>query len=314
MNGILKAVRRFVGGLSVIIAASVLLFFAGESMGDPTYALLPMEANDQQREALRESLGLNGSAVSRLTAYLTLTLQGEFGRSYKLNEPVMTIIAPYFWGTMKLLGMALPIGVLGGIFLGFFGLFAGARADRWFYKVLLALHSLPGFVPAILAIELFAVQLKWVPPSGSQGWSSLVLPVALLAGAEAIKIGSLLRSKFAEILEEKFVLTAKVKGVGRFRFYVHYVLRPALSLIFSFVSIQVGVLLSSAVVVESVFAYPGIGSLAVQALSNRDLPLLQACLVITTLFFLCSRFLLDLIHPWLDPRVKQTAVWERSLW
>lgn len=313
-NGILRAVQRFVGGLSVIVAASVLLFFANETMGDPTYALLPMDATEQQREAVRESLGLGGSTVSRLSAYLLLTLQGEFGRSYKLDQPVLDIVAPYFWGTMKLIGLALPVGVAGGIFLGFFGLLAGVRTDKWLYKLLLVLHSLPGFVPAILAIELFAVQLKWVPPSGSQGWSSLVLPASLLAGAEAIKIGILLRSKFAEILDEKFILTAKAKGVGRFRFYLHYVLRPALSLIFSFISIQVGVLLSSAVVVESVFAYPGIGGLAVQALSNRDLPLLQACLVITTLFFLCSRFLLDLIHPWLDPRVKQTAAWERSLW
>lgn len=314
IHGLMKAVQRFVGGLSVIVAASVLLFFANETMGDPTYALLPMDATEQQREALRESLGLNGSVVSRLAGYVELTLKGQFGKSYKWDQPVADVIVPYLMGTVKLIGAALPIGMAGGIALGLASMAAGGRTNRPVNRLLLVLHSLPGFVPAILAIELFAVKLKWVPPSGSEGWSSLVLPAALLAGAEAIKLGILLRSKLTDIGREKYVLTAKAKWVGPFRLYAHYLLRPALSLIFSFASIQIGVLLSSAVVVESVFSYPGIGSLAVQALSNRDLPLLQACLVMTTLLFLCSRFVLDLVHPWLDPRLKQTPVWERSLW
>jgi peptide/nickel transport system permease protein len=314
IHGVQKAVQRFVGGLSVIIAVSILLFFANETMGDPGYALLPMDATDQQRETLRESLGLNDSLSSRLAAYLKLTLKGEFGISYRLQEPVMTILVPFLWGTVKLIGLALPLGVAGGIILGFVSLFLTTGMDRYLNKLLLIVHSLPGFVPAILAIEIFAVQWKWVPPSGSQGLISLVLPVSLLAGAEAIKIGILLRSKFSQILGETFILTARAKGVGVIRFHVHYLLRPALSLIFSFASIQIGVLLSSIVVVESVFSYPGIGSLAIQALSNRDFPLLQACIVMTTLIFIASRFLLDLFHPWLDPRLQQTAAWERSLW
>lgn len=313
IHGVQKAVQRFVGGLSVIIAVSILLFFANETMGDPIYALLPMDATDQQRESLRESLGLTDSLNSRLMTYLSLTLRGEFGISYKLQEPVIKIIVPYLWGTVKLIGLALPLGFAGGIILGFLSLLLSSRLDRYLNKLLLILHSLPGFVPAILAIELFAVQLKWFPPSGSQGLVSLVLPVLLLAGAEALKIGILLRSKFAEILGEKFILTARAKGIGTIRFHIHYLLRPALSLIFSFASIQIGVLLSSVVVVESVFSYPGIGSLAIQALTNRDFPLLQACIVITTLFFIGSRFLLDLFHPWIDPRLQQSAVWDKSL-
>ncbi|UUZ79918.1 hypothetical protein LJK88_33565 [Paenibacillus sp. P26] len=105
---------------------------------------MPMDATEQQREAVRESLGLGGSTVSRLSAYLLLTLQGEFGRSYKLDQPVLDIVAPYFWGTMKLIGLALPVGVAGGIFLGFFGLLAGVRTDKWLYKLLLVLHSSAG--------------------------------------------------------------------------------------------------------------------------------------------------------------------------
>ncbi|MEW9699210.1 ABC transporter permease [Paenibacillus sp. SI8] len=313
IHGLQKAVQRFVGGLSVIIAVSILLFFANETLGDPIYALLPMDATDQQRDALRDSLGLTDTLRSRLATYLSLTLRGEFGISYKLQEPVLTVLLPYLWGTVKLIGLTLPLGIVGGIFLGFLSLLLSSRLDRYLNKFLLILHALPGFVPAILAIELFAVQLKWFPPSGSQGLASLVLPVLLLAGAEALKIGILLRTKFAEILNEKFILTARAKGIGNIRFHIHYLLRPALSLIFSFATIQIGVLLSSVVVVESVFSYPGIGSLAIQALTNRDFPLLQACIVMTTLFFIGSRFLLDLFHPWLDPRLQQSAAWERSL-
>lgn len=315
-NAIAKAVRRFVGGLAVLMSISVLLFAANEKMGDPTYALLPIDTTEEARQAFRESLGLDGPLIYRLLVYLRLTVTFQFGTSYKMEEPVLTVIGPYVQHTLQLIGLALPLGLALGIMLGIAGLWLPAWAERLSRKSMLALHALPGFVPALLAIELFAVKLKWLPPSGSEGAASLVLPVAMLAGAEALKIGVLLRSKLHEVQSEPYVLTARAKGLGGTPFLLRYLLRPALSLVFSFASIQVGVLLSSVVVIESVFAYPGIGSLAVQAVSNRDFPLLQACVVIASLLFIVSRFVLELLHPLLDPRLAQAEVLqkERSPW
>ncbi|MEK3915967.1 ABC transporter permease [Paenibacillus sp. FSL H7-0331] len=311
-QGMKAAVQRLVVGLSILLTVSSILFFVSSAMGDPIHSLLPHDATEAEKDLLRKTLGLDAPALVRFGLYILKTITLQFGNSYKLGEPVLDIALPYLWATMKLIVLVLPIGIVGGIGVGFLGLYLPTKLDSQLNKALLMLHSIPGFVPCILAIELFSVHLKWFPPSGSQGIQSLVLPVLLLAGAEAIKIGLLFRSKLQEVAKEKFVVTARAKNVSTFRFSVHYLLRPALSLIFSFVSIQVGVLLSSTIVVETIFSYPGIGNLTVGAIASHDLPLIQACLVFTTLLFIVSRFLLDMLHPLIDPRVKQNQVWERK--
>ncbi|TDF98736.1 ABC transporter permease [Paenibacillus piri] len=311
-QGMKAAVQRLAVGLTVLLAVSGILFFVSHGMGDPIRSLLPHDATESERAMLHQALGLDAPAIVRFGRYMLQTVTLQFGNSYKLGEPVLDIALPYLWATVKLIAFVLPIGVAGGIGIGFLGLYLPVKADRRLNKALLMLHSIPGFVPCILAIELFCVHLKWFPPSGSQGVQSLVLPVLLLAGAEAIKIGLLFRSKLLEVAKEKFIVTAKAKNVGGFRFRIHYLLRPALSLIFSFVSIQVGVLLSSTIVVETIFSYPGIGNLTVGAIASHDLPLIQACLIFTTLLFIVSRFMLDMVHPLIDPRVRQNQVWERK--
>jgi peptide/nickel transport system permease protein len=308
MYGIQMAIRRLLLGLLIVMAVSCLLFYVNEQMGDPINALLPPDATDAEKQQLRASLNLDHPVWERFGSYVWSTLLGDFGRSYRFSEAVGTIIAPYLWGTIKLIALALPIGIIGGIILGLLSQSIPRRYDWALNKTLLLLHALPGFVPCILAIEIFSVRLKWLAPSGSEGWRALVMPVALLAGAEAIKIAIVMRSKLAEIVKEPYLLTAKAKGLGTVRIQTHYLLRSGLAIMFSFVSIQIGVLLSSTVVVESIFSYPGIGNLAIQALSSRDLPLIQACIVFTTLLFLCSRFAMDLLYPIIDPRIRQTML------
>lgn len=314
IQAILKATKNLLGSLSIVLIISVCLFFANESMGDPVYALLPLDASEEERKILREHLGLNQPFWSRLLMYIVLTVKGNFGNSYKLEIPVMEVVPQYAFATMKLLGAALPLGLVGGVCIGLLSLLLPKNMDTFMSKVLYILHSIPGFVPAIISIELFAVKWKLVPPSGTEGFRSLLLPVGLLAGAEAMKVGILLRSKLLEVQKEHFVTVAKAKGISLARLYIHYLLRPSVTLIFSFLSIQIGVLLSSVIVIEAVFSYPGIGSLALQALANQDLPLFQACIVFTTLLFLCSRFILEILHYILDPRIQQNESWEKSLW
>ncbi|TBL68207.1 ABC transporter permease [Paenibacillus thalictri] len=313
-DGLKLAVKRLAVGLSILLLVSSLLFFVSHAMGDPVRTLLPPDATEAERETMRHALGLDAPAIVRFGLYMLRTITLQFGNSYKLGEPVLTIALPYLWATTKLIALVLPIGIVGGIGLGFLGSYLPRKADKQLTKVLLMLHSIPGFVPCILAIELFCVHLKWFPPSGSQGIRSLVLPVLLLAAAEAIKISLLFRSKLQEVAKEKYIVTAKAKSVSEFRFRSQYLLRPALSLIFSFVSVQVGVLLSSTIVVEAIFSYPGIGNLTVSSIASHDLPLIQACLIFTTLLFIVSRFVLDLIHPLIDPRVKQKQLGETNQW
>lgn len=304
-QGIIQAVQRLFGGLMMLLMVSMLLFFASRAMGDPTYSILAVDATQAQKAAFRSEIGWNEPVWLQLLVYMEHTITGRFGVSYELQQPVRQIITPYLWGTIKLVGLALPLGILGGIVLGFLSLGASKKLERIFQGVLLCLYSLPGFVPIILAIEIFGVKLKWLPPSGSQGVQSLIMPVLLLAGAEAIKSGILLRTKLQEVLGEKFIVTARAKGVSPLRLQVQYLLRPTLSLVVSFLSLQVGQLLGSTVIVENIFAYQGVGSLAVHALSTRDLPLLQGCIFVPALIFLCFRFLTDLVQPWLDPRLRQ---------
>ncbi|GEO24240.1 glutathione ABC transporter permease [Alicyclobacillus acidoterrestris] len=307
MLSVIQAVRRLFGGFMVLLAVSILLFVVSKLMGDPSYSILSIDATQSQRAAFRAEIGWNQSFWAQLLQYIGRTVTGHFGNSYEMQQPVSQILVPYVWGTVKLVGLSLPLGMFGGIVFAFLSLWASDRTERMFQRFLLLLYSLPGFVPVILAIEIFGVKLKWFPPSGSQGIQSLVMPVVLLAGSEAIKSGLLLRTKLREVMEEKFVVTARAKGLAPRRLYIQYLLRPALILVFSYLSIQVGQLLGSTIIVENIFAYEGVGSLAIHALSTRDLPLLQGCIFVPAIIFLVLRFVTDLVQPWLDPRLQQAG-------
>jgi ABC-type dipeptide/oligopeptide/nickel transport system permease component len=306
------AIRSFAVGLIVLITISCLLFLINNVMEDPIQTLLPHDAAQIDKDQLRHELGLEGSTLSQLVEYIKRLIQGNLGYSYKYQEPVIAILMPYAKASLTLIGLAMPIGIVFGIVLGLLSRFLSNRFGDSLNNSLLMLHAIPGFVPCILAIEIFAVYLKWLPASGSDSWQSYVMPIALLSASEAIRISVLMNSSLREAEREAFMLTARAKGLSSMRIQTHYLFRSALAFLGSVLALQFGYMLSSTVIVETVFSFPGLGNLALHALVTRDLPLIQGCVLVSTFLFLIARLVIDLLYPWIDPRIRQTWLGGRT--
>lgn len=303
-----RAALQLASGLAAVLAATLLLFFSMEKMGDPLAALLPPDAPAAVRAALADQLGLNRPLPVRLVRYLGRMLMGDFGNSYRLERPALPVVLQSYPATLLLAAWAVPTGLGSGLLLGLAltWLGGGSRHRRIGHGgafLALLVQAMPGFVVAILAIQVLTVRWRLFPPSGLEGWRSLVMPGTLLGLGLGTRLGLLLQDRLRVILREPYVLFARAKGLSEGLLYRRHLLRPALSLVLSYGSLQFGYLLGGALTIETIFGYPGIGRLAVTALATRDLPLLQACVFVSGLSFLAVRTGADLIHRQIDPRL-----------
>ncbi len=296
------ALGRLLLGLVAVALTLVALFLAAEGMSDPVAAVLGPDAPDAQRAALRERLGLDRPLPERAILAATHLASGDFGRSYRLDRPARDVVGDALPATLALAGAALPVGLIGGVGLGL-GLAALGRRGhaRWVGLVPLAVQAVPSFVAAIVAVQLLAVQWRLFPASGREAF---VLPSVLLGAGVASRLGLLLADRLSELAREPFVLAALARGAGEWALVRRHLLRPAGSLVVSYASLQLGYVLGGSLVLETVFAYPGVGRLAVAALASRDLPVLMAAAAASAVGFLLLRFGADLALLWLDPRVR----------
>ncbi len=292
------ALRRLCGGVLTLLVALLLLGLAAEGLGDPAARQLGPEADDAARAALRAELGLDAPFFQRMLLPLWALLHGDLGQSVWLHRPVATLVGEVLPITLRLAALAWPAGLLVGVALGL----TLAHARRGWARVPLLLLAMPGFVAAVLAVQVFSAQLGWFPAAGFEGWSSLLLPAALMAGSLGIKLGLILQDRLRALGQEPFVIFAAARGLGGWRMLLAYRLLPAAGLLARFGALHAGYLLGGALVVEVVFGLPGLGRLAVLALTNRDLALLRGCMLAAGTGFLLARFAAEALQLWLDPR------------
>ncbi|WP_426955673.1 ABC transporter permease [Muricoccus radiodurans] len=297
------ALRRLLGGALALLVALVLLGLAAEGLGDPTTRQLGPETDAAARAALRAELGLDLPFLSRLLAPVGEVLTGDLGRSVWLRRPVAELLAETLPVSLRLAALAWPLGLVGGTVLGL--ILASGRPGLARFPLLLL--SVPGFVGAVLAVQVFAVELGWVPAAGFSGWVSLLLPAALIGGALAVKLGLLLQDRLRALAREPFVTFALSRSLGPVRHLLAYRLLPAAGLLARFGALHAGYLLGGALVMETVFGLPGLGRLAVLALTNRDLALLRGCMLAAGVGFLLARFVAEALQAWLDPRPNAAA-------
>ena len=297
------ALRRLAGGALALLVALALLGLAADLLGDPVSRQLGPEADATAVATLRAALGLDLHPLLRALAPLLDLLRGDLGESVWLRRPAGAAVAEALGVTLRLAALAWPLGILGGAALGL--LLAGASG--WVARLPLALLALPGFVVAVLAVEIFAVGLGWVPAAGFDGLRSLLLPAVLLGAALAVKLGLLLQDRLRAIAGETFSLFAEARGLSALRRLLVYRLLPASALIARYGALQAGYLLGGALVVETVFALPGLGRLAVLALQHGDLPLLRAAMLAAGTGFLLARFAAEAAQAALDPRPSAAA-------
>ncbi|MBV8716295.1 MAG: ABC transporter permease [Chloroflexi bacterium] len=308
--------RRLVIMVPVAFLASVMLFILLKlTPGDPVLILLGERATAQNYEALRHDLGLDQPYPVQYLAWVGHVAQGDFGKSLRNGAPVKGEIQSRLPATLQLgvtallLGVvvALPLGVLSAVFrrspLGFF-----ASA---FSQVGVAI---PGFFVGLVLIYVFALQLRWFPPGSytsftdnpAEWFKRLVLPAITLSLFGAATQTRFIRSGLLDTLHQDYIRTARAKGFSDAAVILGHALRNALIPSITLLGLQVGAILEGAFIVESVFAWPGIGRLAVQSLGARDYPIVQAVVLLAVFVFLTANLLVDIAYAYLDPRISYT--------
>lgn len=310
----LYIIRRFVAMIPVLLLVSVIVFsLIHLTPGDPATSMLGEEATPQAVAALRAKLGLDQPIPIQYVKWLASVVRGDLGRSIRSNQPVSEAIAERLPVTIELAILAVTISLLIAIPAGIVAAMRRNSAlDAGSTFVALLGVSLPNFFLAILLILLFGVKLQWLPPFGYQPLTQglggnlqrMILPAITLGTALAAIVTRMMRSSLLEVLDQDYIRTARAKGLGEARMVRAHALKNALMPVVTIVGLQIGGLLGGAIITESIFVLPGIGRLLVDAIFQRDFPLVQGVVLFVSLAFLFSNFAVDLAYAYLDPRIR----------
>jgi ABC-type dipeptide/oligopeptide/nickel transport system permease component len=299
-------VRRLIAIVALVFGISVIVFLIIRLVpGDPVIALLGTNAGDREvLERLRQQLGLNLPIQVQYVRWIGGILQGDFGYSYGYQQSVRSLIAGNFPATIQLTLASLALSVTFGMGLGTIAALRRNRAaDTLTMGLALTFMSIPSFWLGLLLILAFAVTLPWFDVVGGTSLKGLVLPSITLAFGSIGFNARFFRSSIISARAQKHVITARAKGITRTQLFLRHVLRNALLPILTIVGLQVGQLLSGAVIVETVFSRPGIGRLLVQAILAKDYLTVQAVVLIIAVIYALTNFIVDLLYPVFDPRV-----------
>ena len=294
--------KRLIYAVFVIFCVVTIVFFLTRLSGDPARLMAAPDASDEEILELREALGLNKPLIVQYGEYLVRAVQGDFGMSYRHGEPAMQLVLDRLPMTMRLSGMALLIALLVALPLG---LIAAVYRDSVLDQAAMTLgQSFPTFWMGIMLILIFSETLRWLPTSGTGGIEYMILPAVTLSFQTTANVTMLLRSSMLEVLGTDYIRTARAKGVQERGVIVAHALRNAALPVITAISLQIGPMLGGAVVTETVFAYPGMGRLAVQAINNRDFTVVQAFVVVMAVIIVSINLITDLIYTVVDPRIK----------
>jgi ABC-type dipeptide/oligopeptide/nickel transport system permease component len=273
--------------------------------GDPVEQILGDGAAPGQIAELRHSLGLDQPLLVQYGHYLSQILRGDLGQSLKFQEPVRRVIFARYPATLQLAFLALLVCMAIAIPAGVFAAHRrGSGTDRAISVLTLLGLAVPNFALGPLLITLFSIELGWLPVSGRGGISNYILPAATLGAALAAILTRMVRGAMLEELSSDYVRTARAKGLSTRTVLVRHALRNALIPIITILGLQFGTLLAGTIVTETIFSWPGIGRLTVQAISSRDYPLLQGCILIIALSYVLVNLFTDLLYSFIDPRVR----------
>jgi ABC-type dipeptide/oligopeptide/nickel transport system permease component len=273
--------------------------------GDPVAQMLGEGARVEDLQQLRHALGLDLPLLTQYGRYIVGILHGNLGESFRFQQPVLQVVASHYPATLELsivallicAGIAIPAGVLAAHR-------RGERTDHVVGVLTLFGLSIPNFALGPILILLFSVMLGWLPVSGRGGISHLVLPAFTLGAALAAILTRMVRTSVIEELSADYVRTARAKGLSESAVLFRHAFRNALIPILTILGLQFGTLLAGTIVTESIFSWPGIGRLAVQAIGARDYPLLQGCILLIAVSYVVVNLLTDFIYAVADPRVR----------
>jgi len=298
--------RRLLLALPVVLGVVTLVFLLIHLIpGDPVEIMLGESALPADRDALREALGLDRPILEQYGAFLWGLCTGDLGVSLQQRRPVTTLIREHYPATLELtlaamlisLLIALPAGILSGIRQ------YSVLDHSTMFMALLGV-SMPNFWLGPLLIWVFSIQLGWFPVSGKGGLAHLLLPALTLGASMAAIVARMTRSSVLEVLREDYVMTARAKGLSEARVILKHVLRNAMLPVLTVVGLQFGALLAGSIITETIFSWPGLGTLMVKAIQTRDYPVVQGCVLVIALSYVLVNLLTDLLYGVIDPRIR----------
>jgi peptide/nickel transport system permease protein len=297
--------KRFSLAVLVALTVSFVTFMLLRFSGDPAAALAGVNATPRQIEFVRVKYGMDRPVLIQYAAWARRALEGDFGESNYFNQPVQAIIGGRLSVTMTLGGCALAFAVLLGIPMG---VLAAVRPNTWVDRVALTIsvigQAMPSFFFGLILIIVFGVMLRWLPISGSDSWRHFVLPSIALGYYATPAIMRLTRAGMLEVLASDYIRTAKAKGLRSGSVLFKHALRNAIIPVVSLLAVQFGFMLGGSLVIETIFAINGVGFLGYESISRADLPMVQAIVLLVSMFYVVLTFLADLFNAFLDPRIR----------
>ena len=299
-------IKRLLMLIPVLLGVAFIIFaIMSVAEGDPVYQVAGPDATEEQLEALREEMGLNGSLIERYFRYIGNLLKGDLGVSYVTKLDVMQLYLQRLPNTLRLASIAMLVAVALSVPLG---IVAAVNQNSWkdTLAMILALLglSMPNFWLGLLLMLLFSLKLGWLPSGGAEGFTSVILPAVTVGVGLAALLTRTTRSSMLDVLRQDYLRTARAKGVSERKVVYVHALRNALIPIITIFGVQFSNVLGGSVLAETVFAWPGVGRLVVDAIDQRDIPTVTGALIMTTMLVTIVNLLVDIIYAYVDPRIK----------
>ena len=297
--------KRLLYTVPSLIAILVVTFFVTRLSGDPTDLFLPVDATEESKQAFRAENGLDRPLAVQFLTYSLKALRGDFGNSIRFSEPAVNLLLERLGPTIQLavatLLLSIAIGIPAGITSAYY---RNSKIDIVVRSVAAFGQAVPTFYWGVVSILIFAVWLRWLPTGGNDSWSSLILPATTLASTLVALLTRIMRSAALDVIRQDYVRTARAKGLSEMRVLMWHVVRNALIPVLTVIALQFGVLMGGVIVTETVFSWPGVGRLSIQAIYARDYPVVQAIVFFFAVVFVSANLAADVLAATLDPRVR----------
>jgi len=286
----------------------VFVFFVLRITGDPAQAMLPDDATEEDYIEFRQMWGLDKPLMEQFYVYCKNFIHGDFGQSYKDGRDVFDVISQRLPKSIWLMGMSIIFSIVLGLPLGIYAaLHRNSFGDRFIMGTAVFGFSMPNFFLGIMFILIFSMKLHWLPSAGSDTWLHLLLPMVTIGMTRMGSYARYTRSAMLNVLSKPYIITAKAKGASRNRMvYLHALPNAAIPIV-TVIGTSIGHMVGGSVVIENVFAWPGVGRLLVSSVAVRDLPVVQAIVIIMGLAMVLANLLVDFTYGLLDPRIRVTA-------
>ena len=297
--------RRLLQVIPVLLIVTVVVFFMVHLSGDPTSMMLPQDATQEARENLREALGLNRPLHVQYWIFIKGLFQGDFGISHKYNAPALPIVLERMPASLELCAVSIVLSVVIAIPLGVWAARAhGTPFDSLVNALAVLGQAMPSFWIGIMLILLLGVKWTLLPVSGRGSMAQLIMPSVTLAIGTSAQIIPLVRSSMLEIVHEDYIRTARSKGLSERTVIYRHAFKNALVPVITMVALQIPALFGGALITETIFAWPGLGQLMVTGVTNHDMAIVQACILMITFITIVVNLCADMLYCLIDPRIR----------